>query len=99
MLAKDDARSALADEIEPDWPEVAFVFDAFSFTGSTEWLAGARSCPHGAIVRPSGLPERVRPDTNAREEMALRESVEIACPYIPNVPIVNISRRDMSGVN
>jgi len=99
LLSDDNARSALADEIEPYRPQVAFVFDAFPFACAAEWLARARSGPHRSVVRPSGLPERVRPDTNAREEMALRESVEIACPYIPNVPFVNISRRDVSSVN
>jgi hypothetical protein len=41
LLAKDDCRAALADELEPDGPEVAIVVEAASATGGAEGLAGA----------------------------------------------------------
>ena len=59
LFTKDCVRAALADEIEPDRPQVALVCRSFSFAGGTEGLAGAASGPDATVVRPAGEPECV----------------------------------------
>ena len=55
LFPKADDRLALADEIEPDGPQVAVVCCSCSFSSSAERLAWATACPNTAIIRPSGL--------------------------------------------
>ena len=53
LLAKDDCRPALGDEVEPVRPEVPLVSKPFSSACRVERLAGARTCPDRPVVRPS----------------------------------------------
>lgn len=48
-------------------------------------MARARSGPHGSIVRPSGVAEGKRPDTDAGEGMNLGVSVEVERPNVVDV--------------
>jgi hypothetical protein len=59
LFSKDRCRAALADEIEPDGPEVALVFSASAFSGAAEWLAGAGTCPNRSVIWPSGQLQRI----------------------------------------
>jgi hypothetical protein len=74
LLAKDDCRAALRDETEQVRPEVALVAETVSLACGAEGLTWAASCPNRSIVGPSGLSQRVRPDADPREEMALSVS-------------------------
>ena len=59
LLSKDDCRTALAYEMEPERPEVPLVSKPAALACRGERLAGAGAGPHGAVVVPSGLPEGV----------------------------------------
>jgi hypothetical protein len=71
LLSIYSVRAALADEVEPDWPEVTVIFPAFLFSSTAERLAGAASCPDWLIFRPSGKLQSNRPTSDSGEEMAL----------------------------
>jgi hypothetical protein len=71
LLAKDDWRAALADEVGEHRPEVAFVGGAETFSGGREGLARAGACPDGAVFRPAGEAEGERPAADACEEVCL----------------------------
>ncbi|ORE90223.1 hypothetical protein ATO13_23346 [Stappia sp. 22II-S9-Z10] len=77
LLAKDDWRAALRDEISPDGPQVPLVFDAPALAGRAERLARATSGPDGPLVRPSGEPECESPTADPGEEMALSEAAQV----------------------
>lgn len=70
LFSKDDWRSELTDEIEPDWCEVALVVFPSLLSGDTEGLARGRARPAGEIGV-SGQAERLGPAANSREEVAL----------------------------
>jgi hypothetical protein len=72
LLSKDDWRAALADELEPDGPEVALVGEAEAGTGAGEGLAGTASGPDGAVVGPPGEAKGVGPGAEAGKGMELR---------------------------
>jgi hypothetical protein len=84
LLAKANDRSSCFDESKEFWPKMPFVVERFAFTGRAEWLAGAASGPDFSVVCPPSEPERVRPDSNAGEEMALRVSGEFVGSNIGN---------------
>jgi hypothetical protein len=50
LLSKDDCRAALFDEIEPDWPKVAVIFEPALLASDTEGLAGAGSSPNRNVI-------------------------------------------------
>jgi hypothetical protein len=77
LLSKDDWRAALADEIEPGGPEVAFVIEPSPLSGGAEGLAGAASGPDGPVVGPAGESEGVGPDADAGESMELRRGGDL----------------------
>jgi hypothetical protein len=54
LLAKNERRAALIDEVVERGPEVPLVSKPCSFACRAERLARARSCPNGLVVRPSG---------------------------------------------
>jgi hypothetical protein len=76
LFPKDILRAALADEVEENWPEVAFVGLAKLLSGGAEWLAGAGACPNRSSCWPSGELEGERPATDPGEEVALNERFE-----------------------
>jgi hypothetical protein len=53
LFTKDNVRSALADEVVEDWPEVPLVSKPSAFACRAERLAGAGSCPDGSVISPS----------------------------------------------
>jgi hypothetical protein len=97
LLSKHNRRAALADEMEPRWPEMPLIVKPSAFTCRAERLARATASPHGSIVRPSGKTKGVAPDSDPCEEVALRIASKIAGSDILDAPFVNIARRDMSS--
>ena len=92
LLTKDDARTALADE-------VPLVSKPSSFTCRAERLARTGCGPDRSAVRPAGPSQRVAPHTDAGEEVALGVSGEITWSNIFNTPIINISGGNQPGLN
>jgi hypothetical protein len=84
LFTKDDARAALANELEPRRPKVARIVGASGFPGVRERLTGTRSGPDGAVVWPSGESQGVTPSADAGEEVALREASEVSGLNIDN---------------
>jgi len=84
LLAKHNVRSLLADEPEEVRPQMALIIECAAAPRAAEGLAGAASRPDFSIIRPSGFPECVAPDSNTREEVALRESSEVIGSNIDN---------------
>jgi hypothetical protein len=84
LFSKDDCRAALADEMEPVWPKVPLVSEPASFACRGERLAGTGAGPDRAAIGPTGSTERVRPDADAGEEMALDEPSEFRRSNIDN---------------
>ena len=99
LFTKDSDRAALADEIEPGRPQVAFVTNSRAFSCCAEWLAGAASGPHWPVVGPSGKPERMTPHADAGEEVALSVAFEIIWSDILDAPFVNITGREVACGN
>jgi len=64
LLAKDDWRAALADELVPCRPEGALVCDPAPPSRDAEGLAGTGSSPNGKLSWPAGEPKRVVPETD-----------------------------------
>jgi hypothetical protein len=89
LLAKDDARAALADETEEGGPEVAFVLETTASAGVAEWLAGAGSGPDWAIVGPAGAAQGVAPDSDAGEEVALVESHKVDWRHVNDAAFID----------
>jgi hypothetical protein len=86
LLTKDNVRPALADEVEPDRPEVTLVGNAPPGTGCAKGLAGATARPNRSILGPSGKPQGVAPAAETGEEMTLNKSGKIACFNILDAP-------------
>jgi len=84
LLAKDNVRPALRDEPRPVRPEMAAIVEAARAPCGTEWLAGAASGPDFEIVGPACESERVGPDPDAGEGVALSVSSEIVWSNIDN---------------
>jgi hypothetical protein len=84
LLAKDNVRSALANEPRPVRPEMALITEATFTSCRGEGLAGAGAGPDGAIVGPARKPEGIRPDPDASEEVALTESSQVFSSNIDN---------------
>ena len=77
LLAKDDARAALADEVVEDRPEVSAVVEPAAFACRAEGLTWATSGPDWTVVVPSGKTQGVAPPSDAGEEMALGVADEV----------------------
>jgi hypothetical protein len=92
LLTKDNSRSALADEIEPRGPQMAFVGNAASCPCDAERLAGARACPNGPVVRPLGEAQGVTPDADSGKEMALGIVFDVIGLNLCNASGVHIPR-------
>jgi hypothetical protein len=76
LLAKDNWRAALGDEVVERGPEVPLIIKPSAFACRAERLTRAATCPHSSVVRPSGQSKSSRPDANAGEEVTLREFME-----------------------
>lgn len=99
LLSKHDCRAALLDEVVECRPQVPLVIKPSALACRAERLARTGTGPNRSVVWPSGAPKGVGPDANAREEVALRVPSNIVWVDIPNIPLVNIARRDMAGGN
>jgi hypothetical protein len=97
LLTKDADRLALADEVEPDRPEVSIVGAAFAFAGRTEGLAGTGTGPNRSIIGPSSKPESVGPDADAGEKVALGVSGKVIWSDISDAPFIHVTGRDVPG--
>jgi hypothetical protein len=95
LLTKDDCRLALADEIEPDRPEVPLVGKPVVLAGGAERLAGTAAGPYGTVV--SSQLKGVGPTADAGEEVALPVGAEIAWKNQSYIPVIDISRRQQAG--
>jgi hypothetical protein len=96
LLAKDDVRAALRDEIEPDRPEVPFVGSASASAGGAERLAGAGAGPHGPVVGPAGKAQRQRPTAEASKEMALVKPCKVCSSDVCDTSFIHFPLRDVS---
>jgi hypothetical protein len=99
LFAKDDARAALRDELEPDRPKVARIVPASLGAGRREGLTGATAGPDGTVVRPASQPKSVRPAADACKEVALGKSAQIIWPNNGNGAFVNFAIRDMPSLD
>lgn len=77
LLSKDCWRDAdeiliLAEEVEPDRPEVSSVVEAPTLSCGAKGLAGAASRPNGSIIWPASESEGMTPNSDAREGVELR---------------------------
>jgi hypothetical protein len=95
LLTKDNVRSALANEVEPDRPEMALVGNAPPGTSGAERLAGATARPNRSILGPSGKAQGVAPATESREKVTLNKSVKIPCVDILDAPRIDFTFRQM----
>jgi len=96
LLAKDDWRRALADEISEDGPEMALVCGSELLTGAGERLTRARSRPDGLIVRHSRKTQGVRPSTDPGEEVALMVSDQLCWLDIHDATFVHRAFRNVA---
>jgi hypothetical protein len=99
LFAKDNWRSALADETVEIRPKVPLVGESSTFSGGAEGLTRAGAGPDGTVIGPSGKTQGVGPDADAGEEMALRETCEVRRIHELNRPFINFSVCDMTRRN
>jgi hypothetical protein len=99
LLTKDNVRSALADKVEPDRPEMALVGNAPPGTGCAKGLARATARPNRSVLGPSGKAQGVAPTAKAGEEVALGVSGKITCVDILDAPRIYFTFRYMPRVN
>jgi hypothetical protein len=97
LLAKDDCRATLSDEVEEGRPKVPLVSKPSSFARRAERLARATTCPDFAIVWPSGPPQGVAPDTDSCEEVALSVGLEVIWRDIFDASFIHITGSDVPG--
>jgi hypothetical protein len=76
LFSKDNWRAALGDKSVEFWPQVPFIFDAFSFARDAERLTWAASSPNGNIIWPLGKLQGVGPSANSCKKVALVESID-----------------------
>jgi hypothetical protein len=91
LLAKDDARAALADEPMPGGPEVPLVIKRSSFACRGERLARTGTGPNRSSIRPSGESKRERPTADTGEEVGLGVAAHVARVHVPDAALINVS--------
>jgi hypothetical protein len=99
LLAKDDWRTALGDKASPFRPEMSTVGCPLTFPRNGEGLTWTAPRPDGAVARPSGKAQRLRPSGNPREEMCLRVVIQVLSYHGLKVAPINIPVRNMSFVH
>jgi len=92
LFAKDCARSALLDKVEPVRPEVPLVRKPCSFACRAERLTRAGSSPDRAIIGPTGSTQGVGPDANTGKEVALSKCRKFSWNDIFYAPLVHFAR-------
>jgi hypothetical protein len=94
LLAKDDARTVLANEPIKGRPEVSRVSNPLSPACRAERLAWRAPSKDGPVVWPPGLPQAVGPSSNSAEPVALGKGYNIAGVDIEDRSLINFSRGD-----
>jgi hypothetical protein len=84
LLAKDDWRAALADEMVERGPKVPLVSKPCSFACRAERLTGTGASPDRAVVGPSGEAQGVGPDSDTGEEVDLGVSAQVRSSQLMN---------------
>lgn len=97
LLAKDDARLALCNEVVPRWPEVPLVNKPSAFACRAERLARAGAGPNRSVIQPSGSAQGVGPDADPGEKMALCVGSKVIGGYVLNRAGVDVARRNVPG--
>lgn len=98
LLSKDDWRRALLDEPGKRRPKVPWVLKPKSIACRGERLARTGTGPNRSIICPAGAPKGERPDTDAGEEVALREAAKVAWVDILDTPFIHDTSRNVAGV-
>lgn len=99
LLAKDDVRATLRDETEEVGPEVTGVVETSAFAGGAERLTWTRAGPNRTLVTPPGAAERVAPDADPGEEVALGIASEVIGAHVLDAAVVDIAWRDVSSLD
>lgn len=76
---------------------MALVFEATTETSATEGLAGAASSPNRKAVWYPSESERVRPDPDAREEVALEICADVCGSEVDDASTLDGARGDVAG--
>ena len=102
LLSKNDWRLTLADEGEPDGPEMARIARTFFSANNTERLTRAAAGPNRDFCRPSREVERVVPESNSSEGVETLGFPDCGRGEFVNVsfndsPSSNVSGRDESS--
>jgi hypothetical protein len=95
LFSSNDWRSKLGDEPMPVRPKVPLVSKPTASACRAERLAGATAGPDGPVVSPSGVSQRVAPDADPGEEMALNVAPEVVWLNVTKVPFIHVARGDM----
>jgi hypothetical protein len=96
LFASDLLRLALLDKPLPSGPKVPLVSKPISFACRAERLAWAATGPDRMIVGPSGAAQRIAPDADAGEEVALNKSGKVGWSNVTNVPFVHDAGSDVA---
>jgi len=96
LLSKDRWRPALADEFEPDRPEVSLVGEPATSSGDGEWLTWTGAGPNRDICWPASEPERIGPDTDAGEEVGLRAAIDVLRLEVSDAAAIDIASPDVA---
>jgi hypothetical protein len=98
LLAKDDARTVLANEPIKGRPEVSRVSSPLSPACRAERLAWRAPSKDGPVVWPSGLPQAIGPSSNSAEPVVLRKSRKVIGADIFNTSFVDKAGRDQASL-
>jgi hypothetical protein len=99
LFSKDDCRLADADEMEPRRPQVPLVSKSAAFACRAERLARARSSPDWPVIGPSCPSERVGPDADSGEEVALGVPGKFTWKDIFDAPFIHVAGRYVAGLD
>jgi hypothetical protein len=88
---------ALADELEPDGPEVALVGDASTRSGDREGLARTGASPYGSVIWPPGAAEGVAPDSDSGEGVELRCVSNVIRRHLGNAAFIDSAGGDVAN--
>jgi len=99
LLAKEDCRSALADETEPDRPEMTGVGGSGAAAGTTERLARARAGPDIGVVSDASESERGGPSTDASKKVPLSRPSNVSWSQLRDASFIDNSWCDMPRRN
>lgn len=94
LLAKNDVRTALSDEMEERRPQVPLVIEPAAFACRAERLTRAGTGPHVPVVGPPGVAQGATPDADAGEGVELDGAPNIVRRDVADVTGVDLSGRD-----